>query len=49
MNTNRFIKAPQRRRKSFREATNLFWATTTVFTGLLCAVLYCLVTHQIPV
>jgi hypothetical protein len=49
MNTNRFIAAPQRRRRNFREATKIFWATTTVFTGLLFAVLYCLVTHQIPV
>ena len=53
MNTNRFLIAPQRRttqaRKRSAEPSKLFWAVTSVFIGLLLAVIYCLLTEQISV
>jgi hypothetical protein len=49
MNTNRFLAVPHRRRSHFGEASKIFWAATSVFTGVLLAVLYCLLTNQIPV
>jgi hypothetical protein len=49
MNTNRFLVPPHlRRRTRFRELNKLYWACATVFSGVLLAVLYCLVTHQLP-
>lgn len=49
MNTNRFLVPPHlRRRNHYRELGKLYWACATVFSGLLLAVLYCLVTQQLP-
>jgi hypothetical protein len=50
MNTNRFLVAPPRpTKRRLRESPKLFWAAISVFTGLLLAVLYCLLTHQVPI
>jgi hypothetical protein len=49
MNTNRYLLPPHlRRRRMSREWGKLYWACATVFSGLLLAVIYCLVTHQLP-
>lgn len=58
MNTDHFVAtlklaqeargAAQRRRKRNAELRELASASTIVFTGLLLAVLYALLTHQIP-
>jgi hypothetical protein len=59
MNTDRFVKtlqaaqaaraAAQRRRHRNAELRAFFSAGTIVFTGLLLAALYGLLTHQIPI
>lgn len=59
MNTDHFVAtlklaqeargAAQRRRKRNAELRELASASTIVFTGLLLAVLYALLTHQIPI
>ncbi|MEX2174397.1 MAG: hypothetical protein WD872_08545, partial [Pirellulaceae bacterium] len=49
MNTNRYLVPGHCRRARFVEVTKIFWAGTTVFTGLLLGVLYCLLTNQVPV
>ena len=54
MNTNRFLIPPQRRttqsrKKRTAEPGKLFWAVTSIFIGLLLAVIYCLLTEQISV
>ncbi len=47
--TNRFLLPPKQRRFRLRSASSLFWAGTMVFTGVLLAVLYCLLTGRVPV
>jgi hypothetical protein len=59
MNTDNFVatlrlaqearEAAQRRRHRNAELRSLFTAGTIVFTGLLLAALYGLLTHQIPI
>jgi hypothetical protein len=50
MNTNRFAVAEhQRRRSRILEFRAFCSGGAMVFTGLLLAALYCLLTHQIPV
>jgi hypothetical protein len=50
MNTNRRTLAQPyiQRRARYREMGKLFWAGATVFSGLLLAVLYCLVMQRLP-
>jgi hypothetical protein len=50
MNTARaFVAEHQLRRSRIREFRAFCSGATVVFTGLLMAVLYCLLTHRIPV
>ena len=47
--TNRFIAPPKRRRSRFYKGGPVFWAGTVIFTGVLLGVLYCLLTHRVPI
>jgi hypothetical protein len=49
MNTARFVAEHQRRRSQILEFRAFCSGATVVFTGLLMAALYCLLTNRIPV
>ena len=48
MNTNRYQAQNRRRPAHFLGVSPIFWSGTAVVTGVLLAVLYCLLTHQVP-
>ncbi len=49
MNGNRNLSQRGARVKLYQGMTPMFWGGSLVIGGVLVAILYCLLTHQIPV
>ncbi|MEX2173338.1 MAG: hypothetical protein WD872_03190 [Pirellulaceae bacterium] len=48
MNTSRYQSQRPRRSAEFLGVSRMFWSGTVLVTGVLLGILYCLLTHRVP-